>query len=312
MAGPYSRVRNTLIGLLGGGLLMGAAPAFAHPAAPAAHAGSKASLARIQAEDKAFQNSLRGFPSLSLSPRMIKEYQKRRDAIDRVVRSGDGHLSYSVVPVHLNPGARAPVVDLTTGTVLALDFIDDTGAPWPLTSETVGNPRWFHVTLPKKLPQGNLLLITPLVRVGTTNVVVTLKDEDSPITVVLRSRPHRTLLPSVVNVAVPGIGPEGVPPTLITAGPSTVTASQIAFLDGVPPTKARPLTVSPMAATQVWSYHGQLYVRTRSSLVFPAWTAVVRGGRHMRVYTVPTAPVLLLMRHGTQTQLTVHGDDRHG
>lgn len=292
--------------------LVGAAAYAFTPLCASAAPFSPSALTKIHEEEKAFQRSLKSLPSLALSPQEIRAYQKRRDKINQVVRSGDGHLSYSVVPVHLNPGAQAPVVALTTGTVLALTFIDSTGAPWPVTSQTVGNARWFHVTAPKGLADGNLLLVTPLVRLGTTNVIVTLKGQDSPITVVLRAQPHRSLLPSVVNILVPGIGPNGTPPTLVPAGPQTINAQQIGFLDGVPPAGALSLTVTPTTNTQAWRYHHQIYLRTRANLIFPAWTAVVRGSHHMRVYTITRTPVVLVMRHGHQQQLALHGDDHNG
>ena len=320
LVGENGRIRHVgLVGALAFAVGFGCAQAHPIPVSTAAttQPPSKSTLSssaahRIIAADSAFQRSLRDIPALSLSRRDIRMYQKRREEIDKVVRSGDGHLSYSLIPVNTNPGAQAPIINMTTGTVSAISFVDSTGAPWPITSETVGNARWFHIAIPKGLKQGNLLVATPLVRVGISNVLVTLKGRDAPVTLVLRSRPRRTLLPSVINVLVPGLGPKAHPPTLLPAGPQTVTAHQIAFLDGVPPSGAKPLTLSPGAPAQMWRYQKHLYLRCRASLIFPAWTSVVRGSRHMRVYTLMPTPVLLLMRHGRQIHVAVTGGDVHG
>lgn len=308
-------IRGGVVGVLA--LTGGFGCAYAHPISiptqTEQHSKINSSAARrIIAADSAFQRSLRDIPALSLSRGEIRLYQKRREEINKVVRSGDGHLSYSLIPVNTNPGAQAPIINMTTGTVSAITFVDSTGAPWPITSETVGNASWFHVAIPKGLSQGNLLVATPLVRIGITNVLVTLKGRNAPVTLVLRSRPSRSLLPSVINVLVSGMGPKAHPPTLLPAGPQTVTSHQIAFLDGIPPAGAKALKLTEGTPAQAWRYQHHIYLRSRASLIFPAWTSVVRGSRHMRVYTLMPTPVLLLMRHGRQIHVSVTGSDTHG
>lgn len=230
-----------------------------------------------------------------------------------MVRSGNAHLSYTMLPVSTTPGARSPVVHLTAGTVVALLFTDSTGAPWPVTSETTGNARWFSVKQPKGVSAGNMLVVSPLVRVGITNVIVTLKGRNSPVSIVLRSRSNATaVLPSVLDVRVPGRGPQAIPPVLATSGPQTISAHQIRFLDGVPPSGAKPLTTAPGLTVEAWLYHHRIYVRTRGSLVFPAWEAVVRGSHHLRVYTIAPTPQILVDRHGREIHITLSGVDTHG
>ena len=264
---------------------------------------------------RAFRRSLRDLPPLTLSPAEINQYLHRREQVDRAMRLGTTRLSYDLIPVDTDPGVEAPVLPMNLGTAVAILFVDSTGSPWPVTSVTTGNARWFHVAAPKGLKNGNMLVGSALVRVGQTNIIVSLAGRNGPVSMVLRARPTPAsggkTLPTVVTVMVPGLGPQAKPPAFSPSGTHTVNARQVAFLDGVPPKGAHALVVSPAGRVQAWVYHRRIYLRTHASLVFPAWTAVLRN-RHLRVYTIPLTPSVLLDRHGRETDVTLSGDHLHG
>lgn len=259
-----------------------------------------------------FRRSLRDLPPLALSRREIRETLRKQAAVDQVLRSGDTRLSYGFLPVDTSPGARAPVLDLSPGTALAITFTDSTGAPWAITSRTIGNPKLFSVAQPKGL-NDNMLVVSPLTPAGSTNLIVTLADRTAPVALAVRVRPdNHTDLPAVLDVSVPGTGPLARPPTIEAAGPTTISHAQIAFLEGTPPAGARTLTAHPAKPATAWLYKGSIYLRTRASLVFPAWQSVVRGSGHLRVYTVAPVPQILVDRHGHTVPIALAGEDTHG
>ena len=259
-----------------------------------------------------FRRSLRDLPPLALSRREIRETLRKQAAVDQVLRSGDTRLSYGFLPVDTSPGARAPVLDLSPGTALAITFTDSTGAPWAITSRTIGNPKLFSVAQPKGL-NDNMLVVSPLTPAGSTNLIVTLADRTAPVALAVRVRPdNHTDLPAVLDVSVPGTGPLARPPTIEAAGPTTISHTQIAFLEGTPPAGARTLTAHPAKPATAWLYKGSIYLRTRASLVFPAWQSVVRGSGHLRVYTVAPVPQILVDRHGHTVPIALAGEDTHG
>jgi intracellular multiplication protein IcmK len=282
-------------------------------AAAQAHAVHAAQAAqRLKHEERVFRRSLRDLPPLALSRSEIREALRKKAAVDKVLRSGDTKLSYGFLPVDTSPGARAPVLTLSPGTALAITFTDSTGAPWAVTSRTIGNPKLFSVAQPKGL-NDNMLVVSPLTPAGSTNLIVTLAGRTAPVALAVRVRPDdHADLPAVLDVSVPGTGPLARIPTIEAAGPATISSAQIAFLEGVPPAGARTLTAHPVGPVSAWLYKGRVYLRTRASLIFPAWRSVVRGSGHLRVYTVAPVPQVLVARHGHTVSIALTGEDTHG
>ena len=68
------------------------------------------------------------------------------------------------------------------------------------------------------------------------------------------------------------------------------------MLEGIAPADAVPLSVEGVSPDEVraWRLGGETYIRTRYTLMSPAWDASENGEGGMTIYAIPSTPVVLL------------------
>ncbi|MFB0630158.1 DotH/IcmK family type IV secretion protein [Streptomyces sp. NPDC059104] len=77
-------------------------------------------------------------------------------------------------------------------------------------------------------------------------------------------------------------------------------------LEGVVPRRAVALRVSGGPA-QAWLFDHHVYLRTRLTLVFPAWSATMSSPDGTRAYEMPRSPLLLGSADGRTVRLEIEG-----
>ncbi|MHB1529907.1 MAG: DotH/IcmK family type IV secretion protein [Acidiferrobacteraceae bacterium] len=140
-----------------------------------------------------FQRSLKTL--LPLSPNQIKAFKHRADRTRRAIHEGPQPILQSSSQIlDLAPGAALPVITVAPDYVSSVVFVDDTGAPWPITRYAVGAPSWFSVSQPK-IASANMLTVSPTGTYVSSDLVVTLKDYATPVMWDLKtSRQHAAAL----------------------------------------------------------------------------------------------------------------------
>ena len=240
---------------------------------------------------------------LPLTPEEIEELRARLDATRAAIHPGPLPKAVShTVLLDLQPGSPVSKIDVVPGFVSSIVFLDSTGAPWPITSVTVGNPKWFDVTAPKVQPQ-NLLTVAALGTHLSSNLAVTLKNHPTPILIVLTTDSGISAMLTALRANEQG--PNATSP--IISAPVSVGADSVllGFLDRVPPDGAIPL-VTDNKQVEAWKYEDTLYVRTQYPAVFPAWSATVSGDAGVRVYAMPLVASVLLTRAGVPFHVRVN------
>lgn len=254
---------------------------------------------------------------LPLTPAQIRDFRAR---IDRTREAMYGRTPPDLLtrsrPISIAPGAPVPVIKLSPGFVTTLVFLDQTGAPWPITSYAVGAPKQFNVIEPK-IQQGNILTVAALNSHEMSNIAVTLANEATPV--ILMFRTDDANADAMVALRINRPGPNAVTSAV---GPAITTADNpvlMSFLDGIPPEGAVALD-SGDAQLAVWRYQHSLYVRTRYGAVWPAWQAVnADPASSVHVYQMPVVSSLILSVDGktrtfdlTQPGLSAKGADHGG
>jgi intracellular multiplication protein IcmK len=223
-------------------------------------------------------------------------------------------------------------IRLWQGTVSALVFTDMAGNPWNIEQialncqmfddgRSCGSPQGQGMPIPGNGANSasaassgagaptNVLNIQSLVQYGYGNVVVRLQNMPSPIVLVLQvGLDKKSENDMQVDFHVQGRSPSAQPEmmTLQTLPGFDVHMSD--FLYGVPPGGARQMRVSGGLA-EAWIYNDALYVRTRVSILSPAFTDHVGSAEGIEVYKYPTAvPTLLASVNGSPTTLVVTGN----
>jgi intracellular multiplication protein IcmK len=64
-------------------------------------------------------------------------------------------------------------------------------------------------------------------------------------------------------------------------------------LDGIAPNKAKPLSI-PGSNSQAWLAGDKIYLRTRLTLLSPAWVASMSSADGMNAYQIPKTPSILV------------------
>lgn len=202
--------------------------------------------------------------------------------------------------VKLEPGATPTVIRLSQGYVTTLAFIDSTGQPWPVTNYDIGNPQSFNIQWDKK---SNLLMIqaTSLYNVG--NLAVQLQGLATPVMVTLIS--GQKAVDYRIDLRIPGNGPNAKE-LLGRSLPDSADPTLLSILEGVAPEKSITLKISG-APAQGWYADNHLYLRTRLTLISPAWIATMSSPDGMKAYEMPKTPLILGFEDGQSIQLKVEG-----
>ncbi|MEO0394160.1 MAG: DotH/IcmK family type IV secretion protein [Pseudomonadota bacterium] len=253
------------------------------------------------AEELAFQQVLDGL--LPLNPDQIRELRRQIDITDRAAADPvrPEQPSVSSLDVSLAPGRAPPEIRTAAGRVTALSFYDVTGAPYPVSAVVIGNPNLFQVEAP--IPEGNLVTITPLAPYAEGNMVITLLDQSVPILVKLLAGTE--VVDYRLDMRVGARGPLAAAPVqFVDSSPQVGGPLISSFLDGLPPDTAEPVALD-QPGLSAWRLNNALYLRTRMTLLSPAWSNSAAGAGGLKVYVVPDVPVLLASDNGRLVSVRV-------
>jgi len=246
---------------------------------------------RIEGFNAAVQRS---FP---MTPDMVRQYRRIFEEQQRaLLERPEPAAKIDAGMIALEPGEAPGRILIAPGIVSVIGIYDATGQPWPIEEYVIGNGESFQVV--NLGENSNNLALTPLTRVGWTNLAIQLVDEPRPIMLrvevsdstahfrhdvqVMRSGPK-----AVVNTAVPMR-------TITEAGSGTL----MSFLTRTDiPSAARALPVSGVDA-QAWMLGDRLFIRSRHALLSPSWTGSLSGPNQVRVYEMSPSTMLLFSVDG--------------
>jgi intracellular multiplication protein IcmK len=291
-------------------ILLGAIDGQADTARPAPGTSPPPSLSG-ETEQQIIERAFRAatLEKLPMSPGQINEFQKKTDDVMEAIHPAPPPKMVSrSVKLILQPGSPAIKINMAPGYVSSLLVIDSTGAPWPISTVTVGNSKWFNVVKPET-SEGNLITLSPLTNHASSNLTITLQGKDIPLIVQLLVDGHTDSsialeADALVSFQVEGHGPKANPPVLGDTPRSPASTELISFIDGVPPAGSVEISLIPsVPGVQAWEYAGQIYLRTRYPALSPAWSQIARGSGDLRVYVMPKVASLLVSVNGQAQSL---------
>ncbi|MES2142313.1 MAG: DotH/IcmK family type IV secretion protein [Pseudomonadota bacterium] len=202
--------------------------------------------------------------------------------------------------VKLEPGATPTVIRLAQGYVTTVAFLDATGQPWPVDNYDIGNPQSFNIQWDKK---SNLLMIQATALYSVGNLAVQLRGLPTPVMVTLVS--GQKAVDYRIDLRIPGNGPNAKA-LLGRSLPESADPTLLNILEGVAPKGSSALKISGGPA-QAWYGSNHLYLRTRLTLISPAWIATMSSPDGMKAYEMPKTPLILGFQDGQSIQLKVEG-----
>ncbi len=263
------------------------------PSAPVSQFGS--------VNDPAFQNVLKKqFP---LTPDQIL---RLREVMQDTQRATATPLqpptpTVSTQTVSLSPGTMPPVIRLATGYVSSIVFVDETGSAWPIVGYSIGNPSAFNIQWDQK---GNVLMMQGVGAYQTGNLAVQLQGLSMPVMVTIVN--DQKIVDYRVDLRLQGRGPYANAPLMGNPVPAGAAPVLINLLDGVPPQGSEGLSIAGGDA-QAWQYNNMIYLRTRLTVLSPAWNSTMTSPDGMKVYEMNTTPMILASDQGQTVTLKVEG-----
>lgn len=240
-----------------------------------------------------------------LSPEQIKMLNSMLDATQRAQAATPNDkppmpTSTSLL-VDLDPGATPPVIRLSRGFVSSLVFVDATGAAWPIEAYDLGDPKSFNIQWNKK---SNTLMVQAMSSYNYGNLAVKLEGMNTPIMLTLV--PGQQQIDYRVDLRLPEKGPNAKATIEGSGLPGQADKRLLDILDGISPRGAKRLNIAGGIA-QAWELDDALYVRTRFTLISPAWLSTMSSADGMNAYKLQLTPLLLVSRYGKVMQLKVEG-----
>jgi intracellular multiplication protein IcmK len=317
MRRDYLLATVLLVGLvpIGAGAQTGPGPALAPDTTGQLPAGQG-----LDGLDAAGQRAVHN--SIPFTPEMIQELQRRYGAVQGAQEQATQLIASPVsrmVSTAFAPGQATNIIQTVRGYPTAISFFDATGQPWPIGWNTNSNAAnvsggtncnssqsgsggdgspsvnavGFYVCVPVK--GSNTIEITPMSLVPRGGLVVNLQNAPKPLSFLLIS--GRDRYDADMSVHVSDRGPNAKVMVDTRPGAPVTGAPYLnAMLAGVAPADAIPLDVSGVSPDEVraWRLGGETYIRTRYTLMSPAWDASESGEGGTTIYAIPSTPVVLL------------------
>ena len=254
---------------------------------------------REQARQEAFDAAIEGL--LPLRPNEIRSMLERFDRTQESVETPiypNPKPEVVVQNISLDPGAEPVVIKLAYGHVTTVNFMDITGAPWPVQDLSwAGN---FEVIESGGSEEGDqsVFRISPQSEFAFGNMSITLNRLRTPIIVTLET--NRDVVHYRFDARVTDYGPYANPP-LIESG-ITTTAGSVelsSILEGIAPQSAERLDVAGVdGRTTAYRQNDVVYLRTPLTLLSPAWSSSTTSADGTNVYEISNASVVLLSDKG--------------
>lgn len=243
--------------------------------------------------------------ALPLSPTQIKTlrrlYDLSQQAVATPTKAPPTPTSSSTL-ISLQPGTTPPIVRLSSGFVSSLVFIDVTGAPWPITAYSIGDPNAFNVQWDQKT---NALFIQAMKSYCHGNIAVRLFGLNTPVMISLVSGQRE--VDFRVDLQIAGRGPNAVEEIIMTQfQDSKINPILLHMLDGIPPKGSLKLVVSE-GHGEAWVLNNKMYFRTKLTVLSPAWLATVSSPDGTHVYEMAKTPLILASKNGKSFNIYLTG-----
>lgn len=241
-----------------------------------------------------------------LSPEQIELLRRADLATERAATQGPAPTPVSsAVVADLSPGAYAPVVRLSEGTVTSLIFVDPAGSPLQITNVAIGgNQAHYAITPPSEAIGMNVLKLSPTLPFVRGSLSVSVQGVSAPVSLTLLTGQREVDFRVDVRVRGGNLGGR----VLRQAGGMAEARAVDQFLAGSP-SDAR-LLRSSASNVQVFAWRNRYYVRSMNRLLSPAFLDSTGSADGTLVFEIaPTAAVVML--HG-DSPLTVSVEDVRG
>lgn len=268
------------------------------------------------------EKSLYDSASKSLLPLAPKDLIRFRRKLNATQKASETPITpplakTEVITIHPNRGG-IPVIPMSAGYVTDVSFVNEWGQPWSVADATVGNGTAFQVMNPVSPGSiqaqsalsdkaGKSKTSTGNAPTKTSTIIVAAKQKyrDSNLSVLLYHLPTPLLFglqtgnQSVdyrIIVRVDALSPNALPPPGGT-GRSHDAADAI-LMRALYDTMPQSAQSMPFGYGEAWTLNGKIWLRTRHSILAPAWLATMQSPDGVHAYELPQTESVMMTING--------------
>ncbi|MFA0809412.1 DotH/IcmK family type IV secretion protein [Microbulbifer epialgicus] len=240
--------------------------------------------------NRAFETLLEEtFPTTAEQEKIWME--KERERINLLFDNKEPDTITDIISVSTKPGAKPQYIYVAPLHTSALNVIDSTGQPWPISAVISGNKTDFRVSKIEDHEYLNVVRIDTTKEVGTTNINFTLADLETTISVRVRSSIEKYHPSPILQIDREGPQAKPLPIFSVDNIDSDLLLKNIVL--GVAPDNFEALeTTDP--DVEAWKFDGSVYVRTSYTPSAPLPRAVHHGPNGYSAYRLSDIPVLIM------------------
>lgn len=256
---------------------------------------------------------------LPLNRNQIIEFSKNVKAVEDAISEGNGPPPEALVrplPISLESDAKVQTVYLAKNHITTLVFLDATGQAWPINRVALGDAFTLVGYSENSSAQtfemegAHEIRLIPKKALPFGNISLSLKDLATPV--VLKLVSNRDKADYRVDARLSKYGPNAIKPIIdIPDEIHSVSQTGLAFLSGAPPTNARQITVAgAVTKTKAWEHQGKLWLKTKSTVLSPAYSRRIGSIDGTFVYTMNKSPIVIVSDEGQPRDLRLSQNER--
>ncbi|MBU2743585.1 hypothetical protein HF670_03965 [Acidithiobacillus thiooxidans] len=282
---------------------------------PSAENSPSAGLPPLPPEKSLYASAAQSL--LPLQPRDLMRFRKKLQATQKAseMPMTPPLAKTEVITIHPNRGG-IPVIPMSAGYVTDVSFVNEWGQPWPVADATVGNGAAFQVMNP--IVPGSIQAQTALgdktgkasggnapLKTSTLIVAAKQKYRDSNLSVLLYRLPTPLLFSLQTGVKkvdyriivrVDALSPNAMPP--IGGLGRAHDAADALLMRALYDTMPQSAKSIPFGYGEAWTLNGKIWLRTRHSILAPAWLATMQSPDGIHAYEIPATESVMLTLNG--------------
>lgn len=237
-----------------------------------------------------------------MNPDEISDWRSINQQVEQATNAPiSGPVDFKIKTIDIDVDAPKPIQILVAkGYSSSIMFFDETGAPWPIDGDIIGDKSSFESS-----PFGDSTHVGVFKihkSFSESNALINLKGMNVPI--VIRLTGSESVIDSRVSVRIPKFGPNANTGSFTRGEINNANPDILSVLNGDKLNSAKMFQLNGVAGT-VWYKEGTLYVRTLATLMSPPWKSHVTSPTGYNVYELPPVVNLLFAVDGQMKDATI-------
>lgn len=237
-----------------------------------------------------------------LNPSQVTEIRQIITEVRRAENSPlNGPVQLNIRTIELDSDSAQPVtLDVAPGYASSIVFFDQTGSPWPIDGDIIGDVASFNK---KYASESRHIAVFEILRdFSESNALVNLKG--LPVPVVIRLRGNDKVVDSRLSIRIPRFGPNAEVRPFVSNELESVSSGMLSVMSGdrIPGSNSYQLNGVPGDVTYS---NNTLFIKTKAVLISPPWKGAITSPTGYNFYEVHPVTNLLFSIDGETREATI-------